>query len=92
MFAASGKAFVLFSSERYYIRSSTGGPTGSHLVGFSRRSLNAMAKKLSAIHKADGSHLLGFDTFLERCRGEKLVRLAKESIAYQRSHAFVKRR
>ena len=83
---------ALIYSPRYYIRSATGGPTGSHLLGFSRNALKAMTKHLALIHERDHSHLLGLDTFLDRCRSHGLVRLHKMSIAYQRVHPLVKRR
>ena len=82
---------IIFST-RYYIRSATGCPTGSHLVGFSRNALKAMTKHFAMIHERDHSHLLGLDTFLDRCRSHGLVRLHKKSIAYQRVHPLVKRR
>ena len=72
--------------------SGTGKPTGSHLVGFSRNALKAMRKHFEGIHAYDHSHLLGFDTFLDRSRSSGLVRLNQRSIAYQRTHPLVKRR
>ena len=69
-----------------------GNPTGAHLVGFSRNALKAMQDHFSFIHEKDHSHLLGFDTFLDRCRSLGLVRLNRSSIAYQRTHPLTKRR
>ena len=48
---------ALIYSPRYYIRSATGGPTGSHLLGFSRNALKAMTKHLALIHERDHSLL-----------------------------------
>ena len=51
-----------------------------------------MSNHFKCIHEGNQSHLLGFDTFLERCLGQGLVRLSPRSIAYQRSHPLKKRR
>ena len=51
-----------------------------------------MSCHFEGIHAYDRSHLLGFDTFLNRCRSTGLVRLNERSIAYQRTHPLVKRR
>ena len=79
-------------TARYYIRGASRHPTGAHLVGFSRASLKAMRSHLDTIHEFDHSHLLGFDTFLDRCRSLGLVRLSQRPIAYQRGHSLTKRR
>ena len=76
--------------SRYYVRG--GRPTGSHMVGFSRAALRAFAAKLAAMHRRDRSHLIGFDTWLQRLEADAMIRRPPAPLAYQRKHALVKRR
>ena len=77
-------------TARYYLRK--GAPVGSRLLGLSRNAVKAMREHFRLARKRDYSHLIGFDTFLDRLRGLGLVRLADKPLAYQRTHSLVKRR
>ena len=67
-------------------------PTGAHLIGFSRRALLSFQEHVRAIHCRDHLHLHGFDAFLKNLIPQGRIRLAHQSVAYQRGHRLQKRR
>ena len=68
------------------------GPTGAHSAVFNRKGLKTITAAFKAIHKADGSHLIGLDTMFAHLVADQKMALEKKPCFYQKKHPLQKRR